>query len=126
MANNDEINLHEVFEDLRGKIIDCVSLIRSTDFNCNVLDCVHWRLDQIWREVFRLTEVNVIDENTLACVSDAIAYLQQIEQSAIYQSPIVNDGSTGRPMFNVTHDQLHFLLAHGFMAQQLLICLVSH
>ena len=117
MANDDEINLHEVFEDLRRQIIDCVTLIRSADLNCNVLDYVHRRLDQIWREVFRLTEVNVVDENILACVSDAIAYLQQvenIEQNASYQSPIVNDGSTGRPMFNLTHDQLHFLLAHGF------------
>ena len=67
--------------------------------------------------MFRLTEVNVVDENILACVSDAIAYLQQvenIEQNASYQSPIVNDGSAGRPMFNITHDQLHFLLVHGF------------
>ena len=116
MVNGDEINL-QVFEDLRGQIVDCITLIRSQDFNCNVLDYVHRRLDQIWREVFRLTEVSVVDEQILACVSDAIAYLQQvenIEHSVRYQAPIVNDGSSGRPVFNITPDQLHFFLAHGF------------
>ena len=110
MANGDEMNL-QVFEDLRGQIVDCITLIRTQDFHCNVLDYIHRRLDQIWKELFRLTEVSVIDEQILACISDAIAYLQHvenIEHSVRYQAPIVNDGSLGRPVFNITPDQLHF------------------
>ena len=65
MANGNELNL-QVFQNLRGQISDCVTLLRSEDFNYNVLDYVHWRLDQIWREVFRLAEVNIVDEHILA------------------------------------------------------------
>ena len=128
MANGDEINL-QVFEDLRGQIIDCITLIRSQDINCNVLDYVHRRLDQIWREVFRLTEVSVVDEKILACISDAIACLQHvenIEHSVRYQAPIVDDGSSGRPVFNITPDQLHFFWLMALLAQQLRICSGFH
>jgi hypothetical protein len=116
MANGNELHL-QIFEDLRRQITDCVTLISSDELNNNALDYVHRKLDQIWREVFRLTEVNIVDEYILHCVSDAIACLQRVEEveySTSYQAPLVNDGSTGRPVFNITHDQLYFFLAHGF------------
>ena len=48
--------------------------------------------------MFRLAEVNIVDEHVLGCVGGAIAYVQQIENiehSVSYQAPMVNDGSTG-------------------------------
>ena len=107
----------EIVEELRTQILECVSQIESEQVGKNVVDYVHRKLDQIWREVFQLTQVNVVNETALTCISDAIACLQrfdELELSTGYQSPLLNDGNTGRPKFNIPPTQLEFFLANGF------------
>ena len=107
----------EIVEEQRTQILECVSQIESEQVGKNVVDYVHRKLDQIWREVFQLTQVNVVNETALTCISDAIACLQrfdELELSTGYQSPLLNDGNTGRPKFNILPTQLEFFLANGF------------
>lgn len=107
----------EIVEELRRQILECISQIESELVNKNVVEYVHRRLDQIWREVVRLIQVNVVDESVLTCISHAIAYLQrfdEIESSTGYQAPLLNDGNSGRPKFNIPPNQLEYFLSNGF------------
>ena len=107
----------EIVEEQRTQILECVSQIESEQVGKNVVDYVHRKLEQIWREMFQLTQVNVVNETALTCISDAIACLQrfdELELSTGYRSPLLNDGNTGRPKFNILPTQLEFFLANGF------------
>ena len=106
----------EIVEELRTQILECVSQIESEQVGKNVVDYVHRKLEQIWREMFQLTQVNVVNETALTCISDAIACLlfDELELSTGYRSPLLNDGNTGQPKFNIPSTQLEFFLANGF------------
>ena len=107
----------EIVEEQRTQILECVSQIESEQVGKNVVDYVHRKLEQIWREMFQLTQVNVVNETALTCISDAIACLQrfdELELSTGYRSPLLNDGNTGQPKFNILPTQLEFFLANGF------------
>ena len=109
---------------LRNELIDIIAgldTVEHWDFSDQVRDAIHRRLDQLWRVVFQLIQANVLGEDVLSCIGEAVELLQQWEQSqetteeqSRYRTMLLPTGRRGRPRFDINPEQLEYLLENGF------------
>ena len=96
------------------------------EFSVEDADFVHRRLDQMWREVFQLSQVNVVDKAILSNISVAIALLQQWEEMTAdsgYRAPLQQLGRMGRPRYEISRSQLQYFLLNGFKRPDIAVML---
>ena len=124
MADNGQSVNGEIERQIREIILILES--REREFTVEEADFVHRRLDQMWREVFQLTQVNAIPEDVLSGISSAIAGLRQWEEmmnSSAYQAPINRLGNRGRPRYEISRHQLEYFLLNGFKGPDIAVML---
>jgi len=117
-----------VNRELKRQIIEILVIFDNNkrEFSLEDADGVHRRLGQMWREVFQLTQVNVVDEAILSNISGAIALLQQWEEMTAdseYRAPLQQLGRMGRPRYEISRSQLEYFLLNGFKGPDIALML---
>lgn len=106
-------HLQELLADISRQIAS------STPDRCE-LRLLTLRCDQLCTHMNRLAGIggNSDINDAVACVSQAVGYLEQAvqENSQPYQTPTVESAGRGRPRYDVKSEQLEFLIHHGFSA----------
>ena len=98
-------------EQLRGTLLDLSRQIQNLD--SDGLDSAIFRLEQLASHVVRLCDVNVINDNIQYLITDTIFKLRGVDEfyrSSPFRVETLNSGRPGRPSFDISRDQLEYLL----------------
>ena len=117
-----------VNRELERQIVEIVNILDNNEreLTADDADFVHRRLDQVWREVFQLTQVNAICQDVLSSISSAIAFLRQWEEMTTdsgYRTTLQRSGRRGRPKYDISKPQLEYFLLNGFKGPDIAVML---
>lgn len=126
MAGNSQTTL--INRELERQIVEIVNLLENNEreFTAEDGDFAHRRLDQLWREVFQLTQVNAICQDVLSNISRAITFLRQWEEMTTdlgYRTTQQRSGGRGRPKYDIPKRQLEYFLLNGFKGPDIAVML---
>ena len=96
---------------LRSTLLDLLRQVKNLD--SDGLDSVIFRLEQLASHVIRLCDVSLIDDDVQGLITDTILNLSRVEKfntNAPFVVEMVYSGQAGRPSFNISYDQLNYLL----------------
>ena len=96
---------------LRSTLLDLLRQVENLD--SDGLDSVIFRLEQLASHVIRLCDVSLIDDDVQGLITDTILNLRRVEEfntNAPFVVEMVYSGQAGRPSFNISYDQLNYLL----------------
>ena len=100
---------------LRGALLDILRQLQNPD--SEQFDAIIFRLEQLASHILRLCDVNLVDDAIQQYVTQAMYYLQCVEELQTENSFTVDtfrSGSRGRPCFNISCEQLTYLLNYQF------------
>ena len=100
---------------LRDALLDILRQLENLD--SEGLDKVTFRLEQLASHIIRLCDLNLVDDKIQHLVTQAMYYLQRVEELNT-ESPltleVLHSGRSGRPSLNISREQLNYFLSHQF------------
>ena len=96
---------------LRGTLLDLLRQLENLD--SEGFDSVIFRLEQLASHIVRLCDVNLVDDDIQHLITDTILKLRRVEEfntDAPFVVGAVYSGRPGRPSFDISFDQLNYLL----------------
>ena len=100
---------------LRGALLDILRQLENLD--SEQYDAIIFRLEQLASHIIRLCDVNLLDDAIEHYVTQAMCYLQRVEELQTEDSftvDILQSGQRGRPCFDISHEQLNYFLHYQF------------
>ena len=110
----------QVTDFIRGTLLRLIRQIENSSGATDHLDGISYRLDWLYNSIARYfvgqrQNINV-DERVIILVGNANDILRQTIQNVPHSYSVaqVYTGERGRPKFNISQDQLQFLVERGF------------
>jgi hypothetical protein len=100
---------------LRGSLVDLLRQLQNLD--SEQLDAITFRLGQLASHIIRLCDVNLVDDEIQHCVTQAMYYLQRVEElntDRPFTTEVVHSGIPGRPGLDISLEQLNYFLNYQF------------
>ncbi|CAB3994164.1 uncharacterized protein LOC110239820, partial [Paramuricea clavata] len=100
---------------LRGSLVDLLRQLQNLD--SEQLDAITFRIGQLAFHIIRLCDVNLVDDEIQHCVTQAMYYLQRVEElntDRPFTIEVVNFGRAGRPGLDISLEQLNYFLNYQF------------
>ena len=108
---------------IEGIIRDVQRQLHASNVERETLDGLCFRGEQLARQVARLVTANVLDISVLNCIMFAYEKLtfcsQEVETGEVgYRAALVNSGIRGRPAYQISREQLAYLLRERFSRRE--------
>ena len=108
---------------IRNVLFDILRKLQSGNGSSDTLDHVQYRIDCLYEIILRCFGIGFVDERVVTVVREALDCFKLNDNDVMYQAVKVFTGSSGRPRYNISIEQLEFLVQKRFSTAEIAVLL---
>ena len=108
---------------LRNVLFDILRQLESGNGDSDTLDHVQYRLDCLYTIILRCFDAGIVCERVVTVVKEALDCFEVNDTSVMYYAGKVFTSNPGRPRYNISEEQLEFLLHKRFSTTEIALLL---
>ena len=99
---------------IRNVLFDILRQLESGNSSSDTLDHVQYRIDCLYEIILGCFDIGFVDERVVTVVVEALDRLKLNDNDVMYKAGKVFTGSSGRPRYDISREQLEFLVQKRF------------
>ena len=123
MADHEEGNCEAARNRIHNVLFDILRRLQSGNGSSDTLDHVQYRIDCLYEIVLRCFDIGFVDERVVTVMREALDCFKLNDNDVMYQAGKVFTGSSGRPRYNISIEQLEFLVQKRFSTAEIAVLL---
>ena len=108
---------------IRNVLFDILRQLESGNNSSDTLDHVQYRIDCLYEIILRCFDIGFVDESVVTVVREALDCFKLNDNDVMYKAGKVFTGSSGRPRYNISREQLEFLVQKRFSTAEIAVLL---
>ena len=110
---------------LRNALFGILRQLQSGNGDSDTLDYMQYRIEGLYADVLRCFDCGIVDERVVDTMREDLECfeLRTDESTVMYQAGKIFTGSPGRPKYNISREQLEFLIHKRFSVDDIALLL---
>ena len=108
---------------IRNVLFDILRQLESGNNSSDTLDHVQYRIDCLYEIILRCFDTGFVGESFVTVVREALDCFKLNDNDVMYKARKVFTGRSGRPRYNISREQLEFLVQKRFSTAEIAVLL---